>query len=131
MVRGPSTESPPVQVTIVPSTVEATSSEVRVAVAIPPLVSVRTPRNAGLPCVTSVVLLDKDMLNRAIEDPCGGVMSQRMRLPDKVHVKDTGSSGQNTLELGVRVAANTTSKLPVIEYLYTHLSLAMSMLPNK
>ncbi len=86
MVRGPSTESPPVQVTVVPSTVEAPVSEVRGAVAIPLLVSVRTPRNAGIPCVTSVVLLDKVMLNRPIKDPCGRVMSQRMRLPDTVQV---------------------------------------------
>ncbi len=86
MVRGPSTESTPVQITIVPSTVEAPVSEVRVAVAIPPLVSMRAPRNAGLPCVTSVVLLDKVMLNRAIEYPCGGVMSQRMKEPDTVQV---------------------------------------------
>ncbi len=67
MVRGPSRELSPSHSTIVPSTVEASDSEVRVAVTIPPLESVRTPRNAGLPHVLSVLLVLKDMLNRA---PC-------------------------------------------------------------
>ncbi len=63
MVRGPSRELTPTHSTIVPSTVEASDSEVRVAVSIPPLESVRTPWNAGLPCVLSVLLALTDMLN--------------------------------------------------------------------
>ncbi len=100
MVRGPSREFTPTHSTIVPSTVEASDSEVRVAVRFS-LVSVRTPRNAGLPCVSSVLLVLKDMLNRA---PCGGVTSHRMRLPGIVQVKVTVSSGQATVLVGVDVS---------------------------
>ncbi len=64
MVRGPSREFTPTHSTIVPSTVEASDSEVRVVVrTIPPLESVRIPRNAGLPRVLSVLLVSKVMVN--------------------------------------------------------------------
>ncbi len=87
--------------TIVPSTVEASDSEVRVAVSIPPLESVRTPRNAGLPCVSSVLLVSKVMVNTC---SCGEVTVHRMRLPGRVQVKVTVSSGQATVEVDVSVA---------------------------
>ncbi len=77
MMRGPSCELAPTHSTMVPSTMEASDSEVRVAVR-GPLESVRTPRNAGLPPVTSgMLMVDKVMLNIA---PCGGVISHRMKL---------------------------------------------------
>ena len=60
------------------STMEASDSEVRVAVSIPLLESVRTPRNAGVPCVLSVLLVLKAILNTW---PCGGVMSHSTTLP--------------------------------------------------
>ncbi len=97
MVRGPSRELAPKHSTMVPSTMEASDSEVRVTVR-DPLMSVRTPRNAGVPCVTSVLLALKDMLNTA---PSGGAMSHRMRLPGRVQVKVTMSSGQATVGMGV------------------------------
>ncbi len=105
MVRGPSRELAPSHSTVVPSTIEASDSEVRVAVR-GPLESVRTPRNAGLPCVSSVVLISKVMLNIA---PCGGVMSHRMKLPGRVQVKMTVSSGQATVGVNVSVAAKIAS----------------------
>ncbi len=86
---------------------EATDSEVRVAVTIPPLESVRTPRNAGLPCVLSVLLVLKDMLNRA---PCSGVMSHRMKLPGRVQVKVIVTSGQATVGVDVSMAAQQCSR---------------------
>ena len=104
IVRGPSRELPPTHSTIVSSTVEASDSEVRVAVTIPPLESVRTPRNAGVPCVSSVLMLSlvlKVMLNVAC---CGGVTSHRMRLPGIVQVKVTVSSGQATVGVDISVA---------------------------
>ncbi len=101
MVRGPSLEFSPTHSTIIPSTVEASDSEVRVAVSIPPLESVRTPRNAGLPRVLSVLLILKDMLNLW---PCGGVTSHRMKIPGRVQVKVTVSSGQATGGVDVSVA---------------------------
>ena len=101
IVRGPSRELTPTHSTIVPSTVEASDSEVRVAVSIAPLESVRTPRNAGLARVSSVLLVLKDILNRA---PCGGVTSHRMRVPGRVQVKVTVSPGQATVGMVVNVA---------------------------
>ena len=103
MVRGPSRELTPTHSTIVPSTMEASDSEVRVAVR-GPLESVRTPRNAGVPRVSSVLMLSlvlKVMLNVAC---CGGVTSHRMRLPGIVQVKVTVSPGQATGEVDISVA---------------------------
>ncbi len=87
---------------MVPSTMEATDIEVRVAVR-GPLELVRTPRNAGLPRVTSLSLMvvPNDMLNRA---PCGGMTSHRMKLPGRVQEKVTLSSGQATVGVDVSVA---------------------------
>ena len=102
MVRGPSCELSPSHSTIVPSTAEASDSEVRVAVTIPPLESVRIPRNAGVPCVLSMLLALKAMLNIA---SCSGVMSHRIMLPGRVQVKVTVSSGQATVGLGDSMAA--------------------------
>ncbi len=104
MVEGPSRELTPTHSTIVPSTVEASDSEVRVAVTISPPESVRTPRNAGVPHISSVLMLSlvlKVMLNIAC---CGGVTSHRMRLPDIVQVKVTVSPGQATGEVDISVA---------------------------
>ncbi len=101
MVRGPSCELTPTHSTIVPSTVEASDSEVRMAVSILLLESVRTPRNAGLPRVSSLFTEIKVMLNIA---PCGGMMSHRMKLLSRVQVKVTVSSGQDTIERDVSVA---------------------------
>ncbi len=103
MVRGPSRELAPKHSTVVPSTIEASDSEVRVAVR-GPLESVRTPRNAGVPCVSSVLLVVKVMLNIA---PCSGVMSHRMKTPGRVQVKVTVSSGQATVGVNISVAAKT------------------------
>ncbi len=101
MVRGPSRELSLKHSTMVPSTMEASDSEVRVAVK-GPLVLVRVPRNTGLPCVVSVLLVVKVMLNTA---PCGGVMSHRMTLPGRVQVKVIVSSGQATVGVDISVAA--------------------------
>ena len=101
MVRGPSLEFSPSHNTIVPSTIEASDSEVRVAVR-GPLESVRTPRNAGLPRVTSMLLVSKVMVNTC---SCGEVTVHRMTLPGRVQVKVTVSSGQDTVEVDVSVAA--------------------------
>ncbi len=106
MVRGSSRELSPAHSTINPSTIEATDSEVRVAVTIPPLESVRTPRNAGLPSVSSVLLALKPILN-TFPWPCGGVMSHRMKIPGREQVKVIVSSGQATVGLDVRVAAKS------------------------
>ncbi len=100
MVRGPSCELAPKHSTIVPSTMEASDSEVRVAVTIPPLESVRTPRNAGSPCV-SLVLLSTVTVNTC---SCGEVTVHRMRLPGRVQVKVTVSPGQATGGMDVSVA---------------------------
>ena len=101
MVTAPSRELAPKHSTTVPSTMEATDSEVRVAVSISPLESVRTPRNAGLPRVLSVLLVLKVMLNISL---CGGVMSHRIKTPGRVQVKMTVASGQATVEVDVRAA---------------------------
>ena len=90
MVRGPSRELSPTQSTIIPSTMEASDSDVRVAVSIPLLESVRTPQNAGLPRVSSVLLTVKSILNNCTW-PCEAI--HRMRLPGRVQVKVTVSSG--------------------------------------
>ncbi len=100
MVRGPSREFSPTHSTIKPSTMEVSDSEVRVAVR-GPLESVRTPRNAGLPRVSSVLLTVKSILNNCTW-PCEAI--HRMRLPGRVQVKVTVSSGQATVELDVKVA---------------------------
>ncbi len=102
MVRGPSCELTPSHSTIIPSTMEASDSELRVAVSIPPLESVRTPRNAGLPCVSPVLLVDNDMLNK---DTRPWMAVHRMTLPGRVQVKVTVSLGQATGGVDVRVAA--------------------------
>ena len=101
IVRGPSRELSPSHNTIVPSTMEASDSETRLAVTIPPLESVKTLRNAGLPCVTSVLLVSTVMVNTC---SCGEVTIHRMRLPGRVQVKVTVSSGQATVEVDVSVA---------------------------
>ncbi len=105
IVRGPTNELmlSPKHSTIIPSTVEATDNEVRVEVTLPPLLGVRTPRNAGLPCVSSVLLPLIFMLNKAW--PCGEVALHCMMLPGRVQVKMTVSSGQATVGVDVRVAA--------------------------
>ncbi len=100
IVRGPSREFSPTHSTIVPSTMEASDSEVRVAVR-GPLESVRTPRNAGLPRVSSVLLVSNDMLNKDTW-PCMALHC--MKLPGRMQVKVTVSSGQATVEVDVRVA---------------------------
>ena len=101
MVRGPSRELSPTHSTTVPSTVEALDSEVRVAVSIPPLELVRSPRNAGSPCISLSLLGVKLILNNSIR-PCGAAIAantiHRMRLPGRVQVKVTVSSGQATVE---------------------------------
>ena len=101
MVRGPSCELSPSHSTIVPSTMEASDSEVRVAVR-GPLESVRTPRNAGSPPVSLILVLGiKLILNNSIR-PCGAAIAantvHRMRLPGRVQVKVTVSSGQATVD---------------------------------
>ncbi len=101
IVRGPSCEpSDPTHSTIVPSTTDASDSEVRVAVRFS-LVSVRTPRNAGLPRMSSVLLVLKVMRNSW---PCGGATVHRMALPGRVQVKVTVSLGQATVGVDVSVA---------------------------
>ena len=100
MVRGPSRELSPSHSTIVPSTMEASDSEVRVAVTISPLESVRTPRNAGSPRVSLLLLGIKLILNNSVR-LCGFIAANtvhRMRLPGRVQVKVTVSSGQATVE---------------------------------
>ncbi len=64
--------------------VEATVSEVRVAETLPPLLSVRTPRNDWLLSVTSdsVFVVDKDIVIIVV---CV-LMSQRTKEPDRVQV---------------------------------------------
>ncbi len=69
IVRGPSCELAPSHNTIVPSTMEASDSEVRVAVSIPLLESVRTPRNAGLPSVTATFTLPVNIKVNLNEGP--------------------------------------------------------------
>ncbi len=105
IARGPSRDPfDPTHSTVVPSTIEASDSEVRVTVR-GPLESVRTPRNSGLPRVSSVLVLLKVMLNTA---SCGGVTSHRMKLASipgtsTVQVKMRVSSGQATVAVGVDV----------------------------
>ncbi len=102
MVRGPFREFSPTHSTIIPSTVEASDSEVRVAVSNPPLESLRIPRNAGSPRVSLILVLGiKVILNNSIR-PCDGLIAantvHRMTLPGRVQVKVTVSSGQATVE---------------------------------
>ena len=99
IVRGPSRELTPTHSTIVPSTVEASDSEARVAVSIPPLELVRTPRN--VPSVTSVLLVLNDMLIIFIFRE---MTSHRMKIPGRVQVKVTVSSGQATGGVDISVA---------------------------
>ncbi len=109
MVRGPSRKLPPTHSTIVPSTTEASDSEVRVAVRFS-LESVRTPRNSGLPCVSSVLLELKVMLNPwSCTMICSGVTSHRMALLGRVQMKVTVSSGQATVGVDVSVAATNNN----------------------
>ena len=100
IVRGSSRELSPSHSTIVPFTAEASDSEVRVAVTIPPLESVRTPRNAGVPCVLSVLLV---LMVKMYLTLCGRVMLHRTKLPGRVQVKVTVSSGQATVGVDMSV----------------------------
>ncbi len=102
IVRGPSRELSPTHSTIIPSTVEASDSEVRVAVR-GPLESVKTPWNAGLPSVSSVLLELNVILNKDTR-PCASVAVHRMKLPGRVQVKVTVSSGQDTGGVDIKVA---------------------------
>ncbi len=112
IVRGPSREFSPTHSTVVPSTMEASDSEVRVAVR-GPLESVRTPRNAGLPCVSSVLLELNVILNKDTR-PCASVAVHRMKLPGRVQVKVTVSSGQDTGGVDIKVAETNCVFDPVI-----------------
>ena len=104
IVRGPSREFSPTHSTVVPSTMEASDSEVRVAVR-GPLESVRTPRNAGLPRVSLSLLIVKVKVNNST---LFSEATHRMKLPDRVQVKETVSSGQDTVGVDViSVAAKT------------------------
>ncbi len=86
------------------------------AVTIPPLESVRTPRNAGLPSIFSVLLVLKPILN-IFPWPCGGVMSHtKTTLPDRVQLKVTVSSGQATVGVDVRVAAKIVCSSEYADY---------------
>ncbi len=101
MVRGPCRELSPKHSTIIPSTVEASDSEVRVAVR-GPLESARTPRKANV-SETGLLIL-KVTLSTWF---CGVVILHRMKelVLGRVHVTVTVSSGQATMVESVKVAA--------------------------
>ena len=108
IVRGPCLESAPTHTTVDPSSTDTSVTVIRVAVTIPPLMSVSSPWNTNIGLLTVrlgvfIVVNDKKSVMNPRLAPGGGVRSHLMTVPFMMQVKRTVSSEHAALVLDVRV----------------------------